>query len=123
VSESIRGLGRKDNIFSKLKMKNHQKRLHIVLNQMIGASRTFDIVLLILIFGSFLIVIFRLVGKPSRRIRAIVFDSEDITATFYIESILLRIWLSKAQGLFFSFFWYRLIYWPSCLSYLSFFLC
>jgi voltage-gated potassium channel len=87
-------------------MKITKKRLaHIVFESDDWASRTFDIVLLILIFGSILIVILDSVSSLRAEFGDLFLTLEWISTILFTIEYFLRVWLShKKRGYVFSFF-------------------
>jgi voltage-gated potassium channel len=87
-------------------MKITKKRLaHIVFESDDWASRTFDIVLLILIFGSIFIVILDSVASLRMEYGDLFKTLEWISTILFTIEYLLRVWLSrKPRGYIFSFY-------------------
>lgn len=87
-------------------MKITKKRLaHIVFESDDWASKTFDIVLLILIFGSILIVILDSVASLRAEYGELFLTLEWISTLLFTIEYFLRVWLSrKPKGYIFSFY-------------------
>ena len=87
-------------------MKINRKRLaHIVFESDDWASKTFDIVLLFMIFGSIFIAILDSVGSLRARYGELFLILEWVFTILFTIEYLLRIWLSRQpRGYIFSFF-------------------